>query len=63
VCHADFYSKTDAALVRYKQGRKTLECQVRDLETELRGAHKVCRGTKRALAEANATIASLRRDV
>jgi hypothetical protein len=27
-CHADFRSKTDAALVRYKQGRETLERQV-----------------------------------
>jgi hypothetical protein len=24
-CHADFRSKTNAALVRYKQGRETLE--------------------------------------
>jgi hypothetical protein len=28
VCHVDFRSKTDAALVRYKQGRETLERQV-----------------------------------
>jgi hypothetical protein len=63
VCRADFRSKTDAALVRYKQGRETLERQVRDLETELRGAHEVRRGTERALAEADATITSLRRDV
>jgi chromosome segregation ATPase len=62
-CHADFRSKTDAALVRYKQGRETLERQVRDLETELRGAHEVRRGAERALAEADATINSLRRDV
>jgi hypothetical protein len=62
-CHTDFCSKTDAALVRYKQGRETLERQVRDLEAELRGAHEVRRGTKRALAEADATINSLRRDV
>jgi hypothetical protein len=27
-CRADFRSKTDAALVRYKQGRKALERQV-----------------------------------
>jgi hypothetical protein len=33
------------------------------LETELRGAHEVRRGAERALAEADATIASLRRDV
>jgi acetolactate synthase regulatory subunit len=62
-CHTDFRSKTDAALVRYKQGRETLECQVRDLETELRGAHEVRRGAEHALAEADATIASLRRDI
>jgi hypothetical protein len=62
-CRADFRSKTDTALARYKQGRETLERQVRDLETELRGAHEVRRGAERALAEADATIASLRRDV
>jgi hypothetical protein len=28
VCRADFRSKTDAALVRYKQGREALERQV-----------------------------------
>jgi hypothetical protein len=28
VCHVDFRTKTDAALVRYKQGRETLERQV-----------------------------------
>jgi hypothetical protein len=27
-CRADFRSKTDAALVRYKQGREALERQV-----------------------------------
>jgi hypothetical protein len=27
-CRADFRSKTDAALVMYKQGRETLERQV-----------------------------------
>jgi predicted nucleic acid-binding Zn-ribbon protein len=43
-CCADFRSKTDAALVRYKQGREALERQVRDLEAELKGAHEVCRG-------------------
>jgi acetolactate synthase regulatory subunit len=62
-CRADFRSKTDAALLMYKQKRETLERQVRDLETELRGAHEVRRGAERALAEADATIASLRRDV
>jgi acetolactate synthase regulatory subunit len=62
VCRVDFRSKTDTALARYKQGRETLERQVRDLETELRGAHEVRRGAERALAEADATIASLRRD-
>jgi hypothetical protein len=59
-CRADFRSKTDAALVRYKQGHETLERQVRDLETELRGAHEVRRGAERAPADADATIASLR---
>jgi hypothetical protein len=62
-CRADFRAKTDAALVRYKQGRETLERQVRDLEVELKGAHEVCRGAKRALAEADATIGTLRGDV
>jgi hypothetical protein len=62
-CRADFCSKTDAAQERYKQGRETLERQVRDLQTELRGAHEVRRGAERALAEADATINSLRRDV
>jgi chromosome segregation ATPase len=62
-CRVDFRSKIDADLVRYKQGRETLERQVRDLETELKGAHEVRRGTERALAKADATIASLRRDV
>jgi predicted nucleic acid-binding Zn-ribbon protein len=62
-CRADFRSKTDAARERYKQGRETLERQVRDLETELRGAHEVHRGTERALAEADATINSLRSDM
>jgi chromosome segregation ATPase len=61
-CRADFRSKTDAALVRYKQGREVLERQVWDLEAELKGAHEVHRGTERALAEADATINSLRRD-
>jgi hypothetical protein len=62
-CRVDFHSKTNTALVRYKQGRETLERQVRDLETELRGAHEVRRGAKRALAEADATIISLQCDV
>jgi chromosome segregation ATPase len=62
-CCADFCSKTDAARDRFKQGCETLECQVHDLEAELRGAHEVCRGAERALAEANATIASLRCEV
>jgi septal ring factor EnvC (AmiA/AmiB activator) len=62
-CRADFRAKTDTSLVRYKQGRETLERQVRDLETELRGVHEVRRSAERALAEADATIASLWRDV
>jgi hypothetical protein len=49
--------------VRYKQGREALEHQVRDLEAELKGAHEVRRGAERALAKADATINSLRRDV
>jgi hypothetical protein len=61
-CRADFRSKTDAALVRYKQGREALERQVRDLEADLKEAHKVPRGAERALAEADATINSLRCD-
>jgi hypothetical protein len=47
----------------YKQKGKTLERQVRDLETELRGAHEVRWGAERTLAEADATIASLRCDM
>jgi hypothetical protein len=62
-CRVHFRSKTNAALVRYKQGREALEHQVRDLEAELREAHEVRRGAERALAEADATINSLRRDV
>jgi hypothetical protein len=62
-CHADFCAKTDATLVRYKQGHETLERQVRDLEVELKGAHEVRRGAARALAEADATIGTLRGDV
>jgi hypothetical protein len=61
-CHADFCSKTDAALVRYKQGREALERQVWDLEAELKGAHEVRWGAERALTEADATINSLWRD-
>jgi hypothetical protein len=61
-CRADFRSKTDAALVRYKQGREALERQVRDLEVDLKGAHEVHRGAERALAEADATVNSLWRD-
>jgi hypothetical protein len=62
-CRVDFRSKTDAARERFKQGRETLEHQVHDLETELRGAHEARRGAERALAEADATINSLWRDV
>jgi acetolactate synthase regulatory subunit len=62
-CRTDFRCKTDAARDRFKQGRETLERQVRDLEAELRGAHEVRRGAERALAKADATIASLRHDV
>jgi hypothetical protein len=62
-CHADFCAKIDTALVRYKQWHETLERPVRDLETELKGAHEVRRGTERALAEADTMIDTLRRDV
>jgi hypothetical protein len=62
-CRTDFRSKTDATLVRYKQGRKALERQVRDMEAELKGAHEVRQGAERALAEADGPINSLRRDV
>jgi hypothetical protein len=62
-CRADFRAKTDAALVRYKQGHETLERQVRDLEVELKGAHDVHRGAERALAEADATIGMLQGDM
>jgi hypothetical protein len=62
-CRADFCSKTDDALVRYKRGRETLKRQVHDLETELKGAHEVRRGAECALAESDATIASLWCDV
>jgi hypothetical protein len=59
----DFRSKTDAALLMYKQKREALERQVRNMEAELKGAHEVRQGAERALAEADATIASLHRDV
>jgi septal ring factor EnvC (AmiA/AmiB activator) len=49
--------------LRYKQGRKALERQVRDLEAELKGAHEARWGTERTLAEADATSNSLRCDV
>jgi septal ring factor EnvC (AmiA/AmiB activator) len=62
-CRVDFRAKTDAALVRYKQGRETLERQVRDLEVKLKGAQEVRRGAERALTEADATIDLLWRDV
>jgi hypothetical protein len=62
VCRADFRSKTDAALVWYKQGCEALERQVRDLEVDLKGAHEARRGAERALAEADATINTLQRD-
>jgi hypothetical protein len=44
--------------VRYKQGPEALKRQVWDLEAEL----KVRRGAEHALAKADATINSLRRD-
>jgi cell division septum initiation protein DivIVA len=61
-CRADFRAKTNDALAMYKRGRETLERQVRDLETELKGAHEARRGTERALAEADATLTSLQRE-
>jgi septal ring factor EnvC (AmiA/AmiB activator) len=62
-CRADFRSKTDNALARYKQARDTLERKVRDLEAELKGAHEVRRGAERALAEADTRIRTLQGDV
>jgi hypothetical protein len=62
-CRADFRSKTDTALARYKQVRDTLERKIRDLEAELKGAHEVRRGAERALAEADARIRTLQGDV
>jgi hypothetical protein len=58
-CCADFPSKTDAALERYKQGCETLERQVRDLEADLKRVHKVRRGAERALEETDATMNAL----
>jgi predicted nucleic acid-binding Zn-ribbon protein len=58
-CHADFRSKTDTALARYKQVRETMERKIHDLEAELKEAHEVRRGAERALAEADATIHTL----
>jgi hypothetical protein len=62
-CRVDFHAKTYTTLVRYKQGRETLERQVRDLETELKGAHELRQGAECALAAADATIDTLRLDV
>jgi septal ring factor EnvC (AmiA/AmiB activator) len=62
-CRANFCSKTDAALERYKQGRETLERQVRDLEAELKKAHEVRRGTEHALGETDATMSALQCDI
>jgi chromosome segregation ATPase len=62
-CRADFCSKTDTALERYKQGRETLERQVRDLEAEPKKAHEVHRGAERALGETDATMSALQRDI
>jgi chromosome segregation ATPase len=62
-CRADFHSKTNTVLARYKQGRETLERKVRDLEAELKEVHEVRRGAERALAEADATIHTLQGDV
>jgi acetolactate synthase regulatory subunit len=62
-CRADFRSKTDTALARYKLARYTLERKVRDLEAELKGAHEVRRGTERALAEADARVRTLQGDM
>jgi hypothetical protein len=45
-CRADFRSKTDTALERYKQGREALENQVRDLEADLRKVHEVRQGAE-----------------
>jgi hypothetical protein len=45
-CHANFRSKTDAALLMYKQKCEALERQVRDLETELRGGARGAPGRR-----------------
>jgi septal ring factor EnvC (AmiA/AmiB activator) len=59
----DFRSKTDAALERYKQGRETLERQVRDLEVELKKVHEVRWGAERALGETDTMMSVLQRDI
>jgi hypothetical protein len=40
-CCADFRSKTDTALARYKQMRDTLERKICDLEAKQKEAHEV----------------------
>jgi chromosome segregation ATPase len=62
-CHTDFRSKTDTTSERYKQGREALERQVRDLEADLRKAHKVRRGAEHALEETDAMMNVLQRDI
>jgi SMC interacting uncharacterized protein involved in chromosome segregation len=62
-CRADFCAKTDTPLERYKHGRETLKRQVRDLEADLRRAHLVRRGAKRALEETDATMNTLQLDI
>jgi hypothetical protein len=61
-CRADFHAKTDAALERYKQGREALECQVWDLDAELRRGHEVHRGIERALEDTDAMMHALQRE-
>jgi hypothetical protein len=63
LCRADFRSKTDTTLARYKQVRETLEQKIHNLEAELKEAHEVHRGAERALAEADATIRTLQGNV
>jgi septal ring factor EnvC (AmiA/AmiB activator) len=59
----DFRAKTDVALERYKQKQQALECQVRDLEVELRKAHEARRGAERTLEQASAMMDVLHHDL
>jgi hypothetical protein len=52
--HAEFRTKTDVALERYKQHSDALERQVWDLEVGLKEAAESHRGVEQALEEASA---------